>query len=90
MAIEFVPKKYVVPAIVGLVILISLILAGCPFYNVWSAKMAGEAELAQANQNRQIMSLKAGRRLKQRTTRPKPRLPGRREWRRLIRLLGTA
>ena len=55
MAIELVPKKFVVPAIVGVVILISLILAGCPFYNVWSAKMVGEAELAQANQSSQIM-----------------------------------
>ena len=37
--------------------LAALILApmwGCPHYNVWSAKMHGEAELARANQNRAI------------------------------------
>ena len=27
---------------------------GCPYYNVWSAKMTGKAELAQADGNRQI------------------------------------
>ena len=37
-----------------LFILFSGALVGCPVYNVWSAKMAGEAELAQATQNRQI------------------------------------
>lgn len=30
-------------------------LTGCPKYNVYSAKMAGEAELAQATQNKQII-----------------------------------
>lgn len=29
-------------------------LYGCPQYNVYSSRMAGEAELAQATQNRQI------------------------------------
>jgi len=29
-------------------------MMGCPVYNVWAAKKAGEAELAQADQNRQI------------------------------------
>jgi hypothetical protein len=45
-------------AIVGLVVLVLLTagagLVGCPIYNVWSARKAGEAELAQADQNRQI------------------------------------
>jgi len=30
-------------------------LFGCPAYNVWSAHMTGEAELARADQNRQIL-----------------------------------
>ena len=33
---------------------IGLGMWGCPSYNVWSAEMAGKAELAQADQNRQI------------------------------------
>ena len=45
-------------AIVGIVVLVLLTIGtgmvGCPIYNVWSAQKAGEAELAQADQNRQI------------------------------------
>lgn len=44
--------------IVGLVAVVLLTvgsgMVGCPIYNVWSAQKAGEAELAQADQNRQI------------------------------------
>ncbi len=44
-------------AIVGIAVAVVLTIGtgmvGCPVYNVWSAK-AGEAELAQADQNRQI------------------------------------
>ena len=29
-------------------------MVGCPIYNVWSAQKAGEAQLAQAQQNRNI------------------------------------
>jgi regulator of protease activity HflC (stomatin/prohibitin superfamily) len=32
---------------------------GCPKYNVYSAEMAGKAELAQADQNRQILVAQA-------------------------------
>jgi len=40
---------------VGLVVVgTSLGMVGCPIYNVWSAQKFGEAELAQAEQNRQI------------------------------------
>lgn len=41
----------------GLVLLIGLCgaLYGCPSYKVYSAKMDGEAELAQATQNKQII-----------------------------------
>jgi regulator of protease activity HflC (stomatin/prohibitin superfamily) len=34
--------------------LVAVGLVGCPPYSVWYAHMAGEAELAQANQNRQV------------------------------------
>lgn len=39
-------------AVVALVVGSGMI--GCPSYNVWSAEMRGKAELAQADQNRQI------------------------------------
>lgn len=41
----------IVVAIVGTV---GIGMAGCPAYNVYSATMSGKAELAQADQNRQI------------------------------------
>lgn len=34
--------------------LISLCMAGCPYYNVWSSNLAGKASLARATQDRQI------------------------------------
>lgn len=34
--------------------LIVLMMAGCPHYNVWERGLAGQAELARAEQNRQI------------------------------------
>jgi regulator of protease activity HflC (stomatin/prohibitin superfamily) len=46
------------PAVVGIVATLCLTvgadMVGCPVYNVWSAKKTGEAELARADQNRQI------------------------------------
>lgn len=36
-------------------LLIISLMAGCPTYNVWSQGLAGEAELARAEQNRQIL-----------------------------------
>ena len=45
-------------AVVGIVVLVVLTvgtgMVGCPVYEVWRAQKAGEAELAQADQNRQI------------------------------------
>ena len=45
-------------AIVGVVAVVVLTvgtgMVGCPIYSVWHAQKAGEAELAQADQNRQI------------------------------------
>ena len=42
-------------ALTVLAILGCLGLYGCPQYNVYSAKMSGEAELAQATQNKKII-----------------------------------
>ena len=45
-------------AVVGLAVAVVLTvgtgMVGCPVYEVWRAQKAGEAELAQADQNRQI------------------------------------
>lgn len=42
-------------AALGVVLLVGGVgMVGCPSYNVYSARMHGEAELAQASQNRQI------------------------------------
>ena len=45
-------------AIIGIAIVVVLTvgtgMVGCPMYSVWYAQKAGEAELAQADQNRQI------------------------------------
>jgi regulator of protease activity HflC (stomatin/prohibitin superfamily) len=45
-------------AIIGIAIVVVLTvgtgMVGCPMYSVWHAQKAGEAELAQADQNRQI------------------------------------
>lgn len=43
-----------ISVVLFLVLLIAGGLVGCPQYRVYSARMAGEAELAQATQNRQI------------------------------------
>jgi hypothetical protein len=49
--------KTIIATIAGAFLLIALILAcmfGLPKYNVWKLEMKGKAELAQAEQNRQI------------------------------------
>jgi len=48
------PMPWVILGIVVLAVLIAVGMVGCPAYNVYSARMSGEAELAQATQNRQI------------------------------------
>jgi len=45
---------WMVVGIVILALVIGLAMVGCPTYNVYTAQKAGEAELAQATQNRQI------------------------------------
>ncbi len=44
----------VVGLVVAVVLTVGTGMAGCPVYQVWRAQKAGEAELAQADQNRQI------------------------------------
>jgi hypothetical protein len=45
--------------LVVIVCVIALVMWGCPRYNVYSATLAGEAELRQAESNRQIAVLEA-------------------------------
>jgi regulator of protease activity HflC (stomatin/prohibitin superfamily) len=45
--------------VIGIVVLIVIILWGWPVYNVWQQKLAGEAALARANQQRQILVAQA-------------------------------
>ena len=40
--------------IITAVLILTLSLGGCPMYNVWEQGLKGEAELARAEQNRQI------------------------------------
>jgi len=42
-------------AIISLFIIVLASLGGCPMYNVWEQGLKGEAELARAEQNRQIL-----------------------------------
>jgi len=42
--------------VIGLIV---LMLWGCPTYNVWAQEMNGRAELARAEQNKQIMFIEA-------------------------------
>lgn len=39
---------------IGLLMIIPLMMYGCPQYNVWSSNLKGRAELVRAEQNRQI------------------------------------
>ena len=43
----------------SLLIAISVLMAGCPVYDVWSQEMKGKAELARAESNRQISVFEA-------------------------------
>lgn len=46
--------KIILHAAFGFTALIALLMAGCPFYNVWEQDLAGRAALARASQDRQI------------------------------------
>ena len=45
--------------LISIVVVTAAVMAGCPAYNVWSSKMSGEAKLAHANQERQIVVTQA-------------------------------
>lgn len=47
-------KKYAKRVAIGLVVILVLSMAGCPYYNVWEQGMAGKAALMKATQDRQI------------------------------------
>lgn len=46
--------KYIGFAVVGIVLMITLILWGIPNYNVYASELSGKAELKEAQWNRQI------------------------------------
>ena len=47
--------KAIILSIIGIVLVIGGLMFGLPAYHVWSQEMEGKAELAKAEQNRQIL-----------------------------------
>jgi hypothetical protein len=56
---SFSPSVAVILAVIGLLVIAGA-LYGCPQYNVYSSRMRGEAELAQAQGNRMALVAQAG------------------------------
>ncbi len=56
-------KKYVISIIAGVILIVALLMFGLPLYNVWQQEMSGKAEMAKAEQNRQILVKEAEARL---------------------------
>ncbi len=52
--VPVITRGAIVGIAVALVLTVGTGMVGCPVYAVWRAQKAGEAELAQADQNRQI------------------------------------
>lgn len=52
-------RNYVIGILTLVGTLIVLGMYGCPYYNVWEQGLAGQAELAKAEQNRKIRTLEA-------------------------------
>jgi len=50
-------------SLASLLILIFIMMMGLPLYSVWNQEMAGRAELARAEQNKQILIAEANARL---------------------------
>lgn len=48
------PTKYIVIAIVAVLVFVGIAMFGMPIYRVWSQEMRGKAQLAEAEQNRRI------------------------------------
>ena len=55
---ELDPKTLIILAIAGMILFVALSI-GLPIYRVWSAGMRGRAEMAQAEQNKQIQRVEA-------------------------------
>jgi regulator of protease activity HflC (stomatin/prohibitin superfamily) len=51
---DTIPTGLIIGLLVTVIGTVGLGMWGCPAYNVYSAEMSGKAELAQAEQNRQI------------------------------------
>jgi regulator of protease activity HflC (stomatin/prohibitin superfamily) len=49
-----IPYRAVAGVFAAVILTVGAGMTGCPVYNVWEAQKRGEAELAQAEQNRQI------------------------------------
>ena len=47
--------KWIVTIVVGVIVVIAVLMFGLPMYNVWQQEMSGRAEMAKAEQNRQIL-----------------------------------
>lgn len=55
--------KYIISTLVGIVFIVAVLMFGLPLYNVWQQEMVGKAEMAKAEQNRQILVKEAEARL---------------------------
>ena len=55
--------KYIILIVVAVILVISGLMFGLPLYNVWQQEMSGKAEMAKAEQNRQILVMEARARL---------------------------
>lgn len=51
---NLVPKRVIFGVIFGVLLFTAAILGGCPTYGVYRSRLAGEAELAQANYSKQV------------------------------------
>jgi regulator of protease activity HflC (stomatin/prohibitin superfamily) len=51
--------KYIISAIVGVILLAVIGLAGCPTYNVYASQMSGRAAYVKAEQDRRVKVLEA-------------------------------
>ena len=47
--------KWIFLIVVGVIAVIAVLMFGLPMYNVWQQEMSGRAEMAKAEQNRQIL-----------------------------------
>ena len=67
--------KWIVGAVLAVVVVISGLMYGIPIYNVWSAGKAGQALLQHADFERQVQVVNAQANLQAQNITPKQRLP---------------